>query len=226
MRYSLKFLKGPGIAVLLLGVFAAGCHSTSLKDPIIGNTYKPANFNRAVEELPKQLKRVAVLPIVPGQELQTVNFGAESLQTEVVAQLVQSGRFEVINVSPDKLKEWTGRLKWSAEERLPASFFKPLRDDLGCDVVLFSRLTVFQAFPPLRVGWNMKLVDARDSKVWWSADEVFDAGRGDVSNAARVFSQQQANEGASIGDSQAILNSPTRFGRYTLNSLFNTLPKR
>ena len=214
------------LTLCLIYGLLTGCQTSSIKDPIIGRAYKPSNFNRLVEELPKQIRRVAVLPIHPSQENPNMIFGAESLQSELLAQLIQSGRFEVVNVPQKQLRIWTGRDLWTAEEKLPQAFFKQMRDELACDVVLFCRLTVYQPFPPLRVGWNIKLVDAKDSKIWWSTDEVFDSGRADVSNAARVFSQEQAREGASTDDSQAILTTPTRFARYTLQSLFGTLPKR
>ncbi|MBM3823951.1 MAG: hypothetical protein FJ404_13890 [Verrucomicrobia bacterium] len=71
----------------------------------------------------------------------------------------------------------------------------------------------------------MKLVDTRDHRIWWAADEIFDAGRPEVSNAARQFAKKHISQ-STADDSIAILASPTRFARYTLHSLFETLPTR
>lgn len=210
---------------LTIGVAATACRSVSLTDPILGDVHKPSNVHRAVEELPKQLKRVAILPVAPANDSPDLAHGAEMLQSEIENHLIESGRFEVVRVPQEKMRSWTGQESWSAEDKLPPGFFKPFREDLGCDAILFCRLTAYHGYEPVRVGWRMKLVDTQDFKIWWSADEMFDSGRPEVVNAARLFSKKQLNPVTS-DDSRAILSSPSRFARYTLQSLFATLPRR
>jgi len=63
-------------------------------------------------------------------------------------------------------------------------------------------------------------------RILWSADEVFDAGDVGVANAARAYYSQHLRNEAPLSDSSTVLGSPSRFGQYTLNALFATLPGR
>ena len=93
-------------------------------------------------------------------------------------------------------------------------------------VVLFSRLTQYRAYPPLIVGWSLKLVDVKTASVVWAVDEVFDASNESVNNAARRYLLQQLPETSTPMDSRSILNSPRRFGHFSANQVMATLPDR
>jgi hypothetical protein len=97
----------------------------------------------------------------------------------------------------------------------------------------------YQPYEPLAVGWKFNLVEEPETpndstlsskepayRILWSADEVFDAGDVEVANAARAYYAQHLRDEAPVSDSSIVLGSPTRFGQYTLNALFTTLPRR
>lgn len=201
--------------------------------------YKPANIYRQSEALPARVRRVAVLPLTTTTSAALLQAGAEGLETTLYAELEKSGRFEVIPVSAGQLREWIGQSGWRSDELLPLNFFDKLREGTGADAVLFCQLIRYQPYEPLAVGWKFSLVEkgetAKDPaaaskdaglRILWSADEVFDAGDIAVANAARTYYSQHLRNEAPAPDSSTILGSPSRFGQYTLNALFGTLPAR
>jgi hypothetical protein len=132
----------------------------------------------------------------------------------------------VVQASSEELRRLTGRAEWTGEETLPAGLLGSLKKEYGCDAVLFCQLTGFQAYPPLAIGWRLKLVDVRQKKTIWAGDEHFDAGRPAVMAAARRYQQRQQRQlGGDTADWLAA-TSPQWFGQYSLASLFNTLPAR
>jgi hypothetical protein len=86
-----------------------------------------------------------------------------------------------------------------------------------CDAVLFAHLTEYHPYPPIRMGWNLKLVQATNSAVLWSVDEIFDASRQEVVNSARRYYKGHEWGIRTVGNSRAILDSPRRFAMYTLH---------
>jgi hypothetical protein len=166
------------------------------------------------------------LPVTSPAEPFELDAGREMLEPVITDELGRTGKFELVRVPPEKLRAWTGRLTWSAEDALPAHLLKQLRDELECDAVLFTRLTRFRAYPPLAVGLSLKLVEVDKAEYVWAADELFDAHEPGVVNDARRFQQKREQLPATLADSRSILNSPTAFGRYAAHSVFRTLPVR
>src|SRR5690349_5435261 len=171
---------------LLLCVFAlAGCHTPPSAAPEPARHFAPANAYRANDRLPLQLRRVAVLPLTADLGEPALEAGVENLETVWRAELSKCDLFELTFVPTEKIRQWTGQRAWSAEEKLPRDFFARLHEELGCDAVLFSRLTVYRAYVPLQVGWSFKLVQTDKPQIDWAADEVFDAGQPTVAAEAR-----------------------------------------
>ena len=119
----------------------------------------------------------------------------------------------------------TGRDAWRADEVLPHFFFEKLRNELACDAVLFTHLASYHAYEPIVLGWAMKLVDGQNTQVLWAADEVFDAGRQPVAQAAEGFGQTFRERWFHSSNQEGVLLSPRLFGQYTLGALFATLPE-
>jgi hypothetical protein len=155
-----------------------------------------------------------------------MEYGCETLAPLLIAELGRARQFEVVSVSREDLRLLTGRDAWGGEEKLPRDFFDKLHEKLGVDAVLFSRLTQFRAYEPLSVGWRLKLFDAAEPQVLWAVDEVFDASVPEVAAAARRYAQRRPDASLSLQDSQAVLSSPRRFGRYTASAVVETLPGR
>lgn len=205
---------------------ASGCTLTRLTDPVTGPGYTPKNVYQSLRQLPVHVRRVAVLPATGSGDHPDVDAGRELLEPVIADELGRTHKFELVRVSPAKLRALTGRSSWNAETALPAGLLKQLRDEMECDAVLFTRLTQFRAYPPLAVGLSLKLVEVDKAEYVWAVDEVFDANEPGVANDARRFQRARDQLPWQLADSRSILHSPTGFGRYAANSVFGTLPAR
>jgi hypothetical protein len=217
-----------GVAILpsLAGVLlSAGC-GTIGGGPGSGPAYQPSNVHRAAEQLPPTLKRVAMLPLAVSAPATDADMIRESLEPILHAELGKLTRFEIRLVKPESLQLWTGKPRWTTADPLPPDFFQRLRQETGCDGVLFAQVTTYRAYPPLVLGWQWQLVDVEGPNIWWAVDEVFDAGEPAVANGARRYHLAHATTPRSMTDPGAILNSPRHFGRYTANALVATCPGR
>jgi hypothetical protein len=164
--------------------------------------------------------------MAPLLSTETFQAGVDSLQPLLRAELEKSKRFEIVVVTPEQIRRWTGQGIWKSEDQLPPDFFDRLQEETGCQAVLFSELTRYQPYQPVAIGWKITLVYNKDHVIYWAADEVFDAGEGPVANAARAYESDHITSQSPLPDPNAILSSPSRFGQYTLYALFTKLPKR
>jgi hypothetical protein len=167
-----------------------------------------------------------VLPITTVSDTETFKHGAENLQQILGPELEKTKLFDVVVVSGEQLRQWTGQEAWRADEPLPPNFFAELREGCGCDAVFFAQLIRYHPYQPVAVGWKLALCRPGEPKPIWAADEVFDAGDAEVANAARRYSGQQVYIEGPLDDPAAILGSPSRFGQYSLSALLATLPPR
>ena len=227
--------KGRRAAVVLglwSALFSGGCGSL----PVPANLEPPASYhpaNVAVEgfALPVAVRRVLLLPLAMASQSQALADGVDALAPVVDAELKKTGRFEVITISPEHLRDLTGQMTWRADETLPIDFFRRLQRDSGCDAVMFAEVTRYQPYPPLAVGWKFCLAaqgtgpNAEPHKLW-SVDEVVDAGDGHIAHAARTYYSQHVRNEQPLADPATILRSPSLYGQFTLNALLATLPAR
>jgi hypothetical protein len=214
------------LALLWAAVLVTGCDSLRTTESVFGPGYQPSNVMRNCERLPKDLRRVVVLPLAIPSGRPTLEDGREALEPILQAELKKAGRFDCAWVSRQDMARWTGRSQWLSDDELPNHFFERLRAESGCDAVLFCELREYRAYPPLAVGWRFRLVAQPGTNTLWAADEVFDAGHGPVANAARRYQIDQEQLAPGLQDSRTILNSPRRFGQYAAAALLATLPAR
>jgi hypothetical protein len=187
---------------------------------------------------------VVLLPLAHEEAQAELVSGCEMLYPVLQAELDKTKKFEVVTASPKTIQGLTGQASWTGGEVLPADFFGSLQRVYGCDAVLFCQLTAFHAYPPLMIGWRMKLVDASTQKIIWAADVVYDASDLAVSKSAEQFQKEQ--EGAAkpqtffrrvltwldrrsepvTDEPWAVLNSPRYFGQFSAAKLLQTLPAR
>ncbi len=204
----------------------------------------PDNVFTASAILPASLKRVAILPLAHEDSPNDLAAGCEMLYPVLQAELIKTKKFEVVAASPKTVQGLTGQSSWTGGEVLPADFFSSLQRVYGCDAVLFCELSAFHAYPPLTIGWRMKLVDVSTQKIIWSADVVYDASDPAVSKRAQDFEKQQegTEKPASFfrrivtwldrrsepatDQPWPVLNSPRYFGQFTTEKLLQTLPER
>ena len=207
-------------------MFSTKMLSAQSDDAILGRGFEPANVHRGNHRLPTTVRRVVILPVTCNAQEPAALAGREALQPMLSEELGRTRVFEVIAITSEQLQKLTGSSQWMAEDKLPRDFFDRLREVYDCDAVLFAHLSQFRAYPPLQVGWKLRLVDNQTPKIHWAVDEVFDAGEPAVATAARRYYLAHLADGRSESDSRSILFSPRRFGQYSLNALFDTLPRR
>jgi hypothetical protein len=196
-----------------------------LDDQVIGASYQPQNVHLASTNFPSSLKRVTLLPIIIEGEAPNLGDGKEVMEPLLRQELQKASRFELVTLTAAQVQRWTGAKSWAAEGVLPKDFLNKLKDATGSEAVMFCRLSHYHPYPPLLIGWNMKLVQVSDNKILWAVDEVYDARNDRVVNGARRYQQRQPQHLSNLADSRSILNSPTQFGGFMLESLLNTLPK-
>ena len=208
-----------------LSIGLAGCNTRPLTDPIIGPDHALKNVYRKEGVLEGGLKRVAVLPM-SYPEVNAAGVSArDTLEPVFQAELQKAARFELFFVNPAQMQLWSGKTHWDDFNELPQRFLKTLAERTACEGVLFTRVSQFHAYPPMVLGWRMRLVST-NAEALWSVDELFDAGDVAVSNSARRFDRERVRNNPVLEDSRSILLSPRSFGQYTLSVIFQTLPVR
>jgi hypothetical protein len=205
--------------------FLSGCNTRPLTDPIIGPGFSATNAFRRTEILPPTLRRVAVLPLSYDASDPTAMNGQQMLEPMLRAELTKTERFELVFIKPEQLRIWTGKERWDSFEALPPDLLKLVAQKTACDGLLLPRLSQFKAYPPMLIGWRIKLA-ANNADVLWAVDELFDAAEETVSNSARRYDRSHVKNNPVLEDSRSILLSPSKFGQYTLHSVLETLPSR
>lgn len=207
----------------------SGCAVTRIGTPgdlVRGKGYQPQNIFVEGAALPKNIRRVVVLPLVCNENDINLHEGRAELEPVLMSELIKTKKFEVVSSDSVFLKNRTSRADWAGEETLPPEFFSLLHDSSGCDAVLFARLTAFRAYPPLAVGWRLRLVDVQTRRTIWAADEVFDGGEAAVGDGARRHQLTEERVPSGAPNEWFVQNSPSKFGEYTVARLFATLPPR
>jgi hypothetical protein len=219
-RWLARFLPGLALPFLL-----SGCAFHKPQMPFEAR-YRPSNIYSKGPMLDPDVKRVALLPMASQLPTETFQAGVESLQPLLQAELEKTKLFDVVVVTTEQMRRWTGQGVWKAEDQLPPDFFDRLQEETGCQAVFFNQLTRYQPYQPVAVGWKLTLVFNKEHVIYWSADEVFDAGDEAVANSARAYESAHITTPSPLPDPNAILSSPSRFGQYTLQTLLAALPKR
>jgi hypothetical protein len=207
------------MAVTLGGLIGAICAFNAVGH----ESASGSNVYRADSRLPSKVRRIAVLPVTADPADLATEDGREILASLPYTELCKRGLADVIVVTPEELRSWTGQKEWTAAQALPQDFLQRLHKATGCDAVVFSQLIYYRAYPPLGVGWKMQLVDVQ-GRVLWAVDAVFDAGRPAVADAARGYHHQCFR--GPMDDADIILLSPRRFGQYATAAALETMPPR
>lgn len=204
----------------------AGCAEQPRVRRAMAQSYQPTNLHRQAAVLPAHLRRIAVLPLTaPAGDVEAQN-AVPALESILLIELRKRAAFEVVAVSREQVRLWSGRTEWHQEDPLPANLLPRIQQETGSDGIVFAHLSAYRPYPPLATGWRLSLVDFTTGNTCWSVDEVFDAGSVEVIKAAQAYARGQLNQPAVELDSTGVLSSPSRFGQYSAAAALGTLQPR
>ena len=122
-----------------------------------GPFHTAANVYISPDGLPANLQRVAVMPLVPGRGNRSAERGVPLIQQLFTEELSRARIFDVVTLTPDRLDTLIGVKALYADSRLPVEFISKIKEETGCQALLFAELTTFRAYPPVAVGWKLHL---------------------------------------------------------------------
>jgi hypothetical protein len=220
------------VHVLNLGValcLAMGCSSVAkrLTDPSYTGPFRSQyNHSSLGFESLKTVARVAILPTaLPEGGLGTPQSEAAiEVQAGLIAELRQDGPFESVFYTPPKGRWLQGALELRTTEALPSQLLQDVQRQTSADAMLFSSLSTFQPYPPLRIGIKLTLVRVHDGVVLWQFDDGFNAGEALTLNDARKYLRESM--GIETDPPPALsVDSPKRFIRYGVSRTVRLLKK-
>lgn len=211
------------LAIMAVASAFTGCMHPGSQDPArLGPFYQPTNWTRD-PQLPATLRRVVLLPVASGSVAPPET--AAMLQTVFLTELQKENRFEIVPITRAEFLQRFGLQEIASTAALPADFMARLQREFGADGVLFLDLTAYKPYRPLAMGVRAKLTTANSAaRVLWAFDNLFSATDATVANAARHHFLEMDRRGVPADFTQAVLQSPSRFGSYVAATMFATLP--
>ena len=192
----------------------------------MGPFYTVGNVYMAPEGLQPQVRRVAMLPLIPSRGDRYAERGIQFMQPVLTQEFSRNRIFDVVTIPPDRLQRMFGRRAIYADEPLPYDFLPKLKQETGCQAVLFAELTTFRPYPPVAVGWKLHLFDLDSEELVWAVDEVFDGGHIAVANSLRRFVRKTHSTHNSAATEILVLDSPREMARFSIAELIPTLLKK
>ena len=219
-----RFLNSFIFSACVLGtLLLAGCTSNGVRVPKLpAKSYQPQNVY-SLEYIPATMIRVAVLPSYHPEEDPAL---LQNFDSTINSELSKVQIFELIPIDRAYLKKHFGTSQINSTSNLPASLLARIVRDYQAQGVLFTDVTEYHHYKPIRVGLRSKLVDLRDGELIWVFDDVFDSAQPNVSAAARRYSRQVFTDRFPLDSADSMLQSPQRFSRYVFHEAFETMPSR
>jgi len=98
-----------------------------------------------------------------------------------------------------------------------------IRDALGCDAVLFGRVSHFQPFPRMQIGLYLKLIHLRDGKLVWGVDHVWDTTDRTTELRIEEYFRHVVRSGYDPLGPELVFKSPRAFQRFVAWEVAGTL---
>jgi hypothetical protein len=191
-----------------------------------GPFHTVANVYISPDGLPANLQRVAVMPLVPGRGNRSAERGVPLIQQLFTEELSRARIFDVVTLTPNRLDTLIGIRALYADSRLPVEFISKIKEETGCQALLFAELTTFRAYPPVAVGWKLHLFDLETETLIWAADEVFDGGQASVANALRLHIREKLSPNNAAATQLLVLDSPREMARFSLGEMIGTFSQK
>ena len=164
------------------------------------------------------IRRVAVLPVfgpnVPDAQ-------RESLHASLVAELGALHRFQIVRL--DDVEEVPPLYGSEKRGRIDVNALVELGGRYHVDGVLLARITSYKPYMPPVIGLQLHLVSVHAGDVVWVVDETFDGSHERVRQDLLHYQRQRLTEETSLHDTDMLLMSPRRFGRYSMARAVDTL---
>jgi hypothetical protein len=198
-----------------------GCVEFSLRSDEHA-AHAPVNF-RGDAKLPAEIQRIAVLPAHGGAAVESES--AAAMDAVLVQALQRQARFEVVAVSREDCRRLFGAESFASTDALPHGMLEKIAEKYAVDAILFTDLTIYQAYRPISLGFRAKLATAREVRLVWAFDEVFSASQPTMVASVHNY-YKQGDKMAPVDPTPAALQSPARFGAVAADLMFRTLPAR
>ncbi|MCH8473709.1 MAG: hypothetical protein LAT55_00595 [Opitutales bacterium] len=214
-------------ALRILGLvgllFFSACTSPrlerSVRDRPTGPEYELTNFF-AVEALPPELRRVAVLPVFTGGNQMLDRERFESLLS---GELRRAGHFEIVVLPEQTLVDLVDRVAMAPTEPFPKELVEYLQSR-RVDGVLQVAVSEYSPYRPFVVGLSARLFTLSDGSVLWQVDELFRSSEKRTIVSARKYSLANRSSRFPENDSYAALRGPMLFSEFVLYTVVSSLP--
>jgi len=219
-------LQSFALACFLCGNTACKQISKLNEGAYIGPFYTVGNVYMNPTGLNENVRRVAMLPLIPSRGNRDAERGVPFMQPILTEEFSRNRIFDVVTVTPDRLRRLFHRHSIYADEPLPYDFLATIHRETGCQAILFAELTTFRAYPPVALGWKLHLFDLESEELIWAVDEVFDGGQSPVANSLRRHIRRNHSSHGDAATKILVLDSPREMARFSLSQLAPTLMKK
>ena len=211
------------VCMLSLGL-SAGCSTLKLQDPARTGPFFASVAYQSAPSIPTEVRRVLVLPIA--SDVAMTEEQLIKLDEIVRTTLGQTSKFEVTPLTRSECARIAGKNAVRSTDALPHDFLGRLAASHAVDAVIFTDITSYSPYPPLRIGLRIKLARTVDNSLLWAFDTVFSATEERVVNSARRYWLDTAPANTPADYSNTVLENPSRFATYATSAAFSTLPRR
>ena len=199
-------------AVLLAGLALASCASVEVAERDFASASVASDFDSY------RLRRVGLVPF-RGESISLED--AQELRSALFAEIESTSPFEVVPLEGDDLAEIPNSDPYRRGAYKPRTIIEIARR-YRLDAILVGTVTDRQPFAPQRIGLQLDMVAAETGMVIWDASVHLDAGREDVREQLRLWSELSQGE-LSSDEWKLILISPRRFARFASYQLGKAL---
>jgi hypothetical protein len=207
------------VCVLILSACASPRIERTLDEQVIGMGYRMDNLF-AVDSLPTDLRRVAVLPVFADKN---DDMDGSRFNALLEGQLRGAGRFEVLMIDGSVLQARTGLEQIPLTGQIPLSLVAYLQAR-GVDGVFQMAITDYSPYRPFVVGVHARLFSLGQPTALWAVDEHFRSSDRKVVNSARSYALSKETKRYPFDDSYGALRGPFLFSQFVIHTIIQTLP--
>jgi hypothetical protein len=194
-------------------MLTAGCLSAERAEP----SPVPAYLDMAA--LQAKARRVLLVPLANEATGPTASVGMtsallENLQGRRLFQLV----LETSPVNPDGSPLINGSRPLSFKD------MAQIRRQTDCNAILLGAITSFSAYPNLKIGLHLRLVDLRDSRILWSVQQLWDSSDKTTQQRIERYFRNKLGDAYDPIRWRLAMVSPATFEEFVAYEVAQTLP--